>query len=95
MSIHPADYYGEYHGHKLCHLDSALEALRGPELRPIVFFVGDSTLDNKFWLSHDASSMVSAPRGMRDFLSPPKCVRDVATCLALELEETLGGGEWA
>jgi hypothetical protein len=100
MPIDPSEYYGEYHGHTLSHLEVALEALRGgPDAtpataRPVVFLVGDSTLDNKFWLSHNVSSMVSAPRGMRDFLSPPRCVRDVATCLAVELDERLGDGAW-
>ena len=56
--IASSEYYGEYYGHKIAHLEIAQQALRRgsgkkhdeiheDEHRSLLFLIGDSTLDNK------------------------------------------------
>lgn len=49
--INSQDFYNEYHGHKTEHLNLLLEKLRQwKPNRNYIYLVGDSSLDNKFWL---------------------------------------------
>ena len=55
MSVDFFDFYWEYHGHTPEHLDAAHAALLaskgGAEEEPgFIYFIGDSSLDNKHWL---------------------------------------------
>lgn len=72
------DFYNEYHGHKVADLRKALRLLRRSDTkkpRPAVWLVGDSSLDNKYWLPR---SMQPAINGFEAVLSPPKMIPDVA-----------------
>ena len=50
--LDPNHFYGEYHGHPLDMLENAHVILRkqGKKKRRVAWFVGDSSLDNKYWL---------------------------------------------
>ena len=45
-------FYANYHGHTHHHLQAVYGALQQQQQarRPTVFLVGDSSLDNKYWL---------------------------------------------
>eukprot|EP00536_Pseudo-nitzschia_multiseries_P009308 jgi/Psemu1/200327/e_gw1.256.2.1 len=52
-TIPAVDFYGEYHGHTVKHLETvraALETKKGGGCGAFVYLVGDSTLDNKHWI---------------------------------------------
>lgn len=73
-------FYGHYHGHPLEQLRVLVTELRARDpLRPIVWLVGDSTLDNKAWVA-DAAAL-RACRGYERVLRPPRCAPDVAAWL--------------
>jgi hypothetical protein len=42
------DFYGEYHGHKVEHLEKLLPNLRSSS-DALIWTCGDSSLDNKYW----------------------------------------------
>lgn len=42
------DYYGEWHGHKVKHLNKIYPKLRASSDK-LIFTCGDSSLDNKYW----------------------------------------------
>ena len=75
-----ATFYGEYHGHPLPDLESVLAhlpnmtAARAPRRRGVIYLVGDSTLDNKYWLG---GQRVPATNGYERLLKPPQAVPDV------------------
>jgi hypothetical protein len=71
-----SSFYGEYHGHRVEHLTILHRAL-GP--RPRVWLVGDSSLDNKYWLQRAMNA--PATNGYEEVLDPPVGPRDV--CYAL------------
>lgn len=79
MSMIPArEFYDEYHGHKVPHLEAVLDSLRkqnaGTE-RPTIWLSGDSSLDNKYWLEGDSSRR--ALNGYESVLVPPSSRPDV------------------
>ena len=59
-------FYGEYHGHKVDHLEILLPALRETS-DSLIWTAGDSSLDNKYWFS-DHRPAVGA---YRQVLEPP------------------------
>ena len=78
MSVDFFDFYWEYHGHTPEHLDAAHAALLaskgGAEEEPgFIYFIGDSSLDNKYWFG-DQRPAVGA---YADVLQPPTSVCDV------------------
>lgn len=88
QGINTHDYFGEYHGHTIPHLTAVLhEIRRGSQEadgeRSIVFLVGDSTLDNKYWLPGMATA--SAINGFERVLRPAVMQRDVAYWVNREL----------
>lgn len=46
--IRSSDFYGEYHGHKVEHLEKLLPLLRS-SYDCLIWTSGDSSLDNKYW----------------------------------------------
>jgi hypothetical protein len=64
-------FYGEYHGHRIRHLASLMAVMRP---RGIVWLVGDSSLDNKYWFD---DGMRDACNGYERKLRPPKSKADV------------------
>jgi len=79
MSIPSGSYYATYHGHEVQYLEVAHEHLRSRH-RSIVFFAGDSSLDNKVWFS----SWEAAVNGYEAFLTPPRMKTDVCYWLNKE-----------
>lgn len=67
-------FYNEYHGHTISHLKMAHRVLCEEQGRRCIFLVGDSTLDNKYWLN----ARRNAVNGYERLLSPPSSVPDVA-----------------
>jgi hypothetical protein len=83
QKISPRDFYGNYHGHIIRHLDVVYSALRGADgRRPLIWLAGDSSLDNKHWLL--GRPYVRAVPNMAEVLEPPKSVPDVAHQIAAE-----------
>ena len=69
-------FFGEYHGHPIAALEKIEEHLRaaGRGDRAILFLVGDSTMDNKYWLRGSEP----ACNGYELALRPPRASPDVA-----------------
>ena len=61
-------FYDEYHGHLIPDLESCASHLRRGK-RGVIWLVGDSTMDNKYWISNQR---VPACNGYEDVLEPPK-----------------------
>lgn len=74
-------YYNEYHGHTIDHLKAVAEEL--PQGRGVIYLVGDSTLDNKYWLQ----GSTQACNGYERVLQPKTSVPDVAYWINRECEE--------
>jgi len=68
-------FYHTYHGHAVEHL--RLLHARLPQAHR-VWLVGDSSLDNKFWLLDTAAPLPPAENGLAALLSPPRSYPDVA-----------------
>lgn len=81
-------FYREYHGHKITDLETVAKEL--PRGRATMYLVGDSTMDNKYWLRGDRP----ACNGYQDFLDPPRSVPDVAYWINHELELRGFGGSY-
>lgn len=81
------DFYGEYHGHRIEHLETVHNSLRtdGGRQRSMVWLCGDSTLDNKYWLPGFATSR--ALNGFEHCLNPAVMQADVAYWVNKELAE--------
>ena len=62
-------FYAPYHGHDVAHLDAVRRLLAAGGARRFIYLAGDSSLDNKFWLS--AEPRVASAGGMERALSPP------------------------
>jgi hypothetical protein len=84
-TIPSSDYYRNYHGHLINHLETVYSRIKeikaGNDSAGIIYLAGDSSLDNKFWLS----SVSPAVNGYESILNPPVCVDDVAHLLNKEI----------
>lgn len=82
-----SNFYAEYHGHKLEHLESVVAYYRGVkaagEIDGIIYLAGDSSLDNKFWFNDKAP----ATNGYENILNPPVSKKDIAYWLNLKEQE--------
>lgn len=76
-----ANFYNEYHGHECNDLTTLADTL--PQGRGVVYLVGDSTFDNKFWLD---LQFRPACNGYERVLKPPRSVPDVAYNMNQEIE---------
>lgn len=97
MSPAPVDaraFYSTYHGHDAGHLAAVQSLLRSAGARRFIYLAGDSSLDNKYWLSSEP--LVAACAGMESALSPAnaRVPPDVAAQINSRLIEQLGAG-WA
>lgn len=87
-SLDSQSFYSEYHGHRIEHLSLLVKNLRDQGIEEIVWFAGDSTLDNKHWLypvrANKRMVQTSPPfvaeaiNGYENVLQPPRMVMDVA-----------------
>ena len=66
-------WHAQYHGHPVRSLDIVERRLRESH-EGLVFFAGDSSLDNKFWFQDTAPAV----NGYERVLAPPETKRDVA-----------------
>jgi hypothetical protein len=73
-------FYGEYHGHRIEHLEVVHSNLRLRNER-LVFLAGDSSLDNKFWFQEEADAL----NGYEDILSPAVSRMDIAYAMNAEI----------
>lgn len=83
--LNPDAFYGEYHGHRIPHLESVVSGLRANSDRSLIFLCGDSSLDNKFWLP--AYNKQTAINGYEQILYPPAMMPDIAYFLNAECVE--------
>lgn len=81
MSINTLSYYQTYHGHLPEHLEIVLSHLRC-SFTKVIFLVGDSSLDNKFWIR----SQGKAVKAYEDILSPPEMKADVCYWMNHEIQ---------
>lgn len=56
-SLTTRDYYSEYHGHLIPHLQHVVNELKNKNdnnnPRPTIYLIGDSSMDNKYWLPNN------------------------------------------
>jgi lysophospholipase L1-like esterase len=86
------EFYREYHGHRVEHLERLLSHLvrrstnasTGPGPPRVIWTAGDSSLDNKYWFP----DQVSAVPAYRDILDPPVMKPDVTYWLNHFLDES-------
>jgi hypothetical protein len=55
--VDASDFYNEYNGHKVIHLEKLLPELRAAS-DAIIWTAGDSSLDNKYWYVVDPRSVI-------------------------------------
>jgi hypothetical protein len=82
-------YYKEYSGHKVADLKNVFRNLKADGCEEFIFYGGDSSLDNKYWVfslasgKNDKESIyvknISAPatNGYEKFLTPPRMIKDI------------------
>jgi hypothetical protein len=94
------DFYGEYHGHAVSHLQQLVESsvlglsrkpqARGKEgesAREVVWLAGDSSLDSKYWFD----DVLPACNGFEGVLEPPVMKGDLCYWLNRAAEEQHSG----
>ncbi len=86
--ISSVEFYSEYHGHKVEHLQKLLPHLRR-STGPLIWTAGDSSLDNKYWFG-DKKEAVGA---YREVLRPRESICDVTYWLNYVAKERLDGGK--
>ncbi len=69
-----ADFYSEFHGHKVSHLQTLLPHLRESSSH-LIWTAGDSSLDNKYWFSTKADAVEGS--GYERVLRPQQSICDV------------------
>lgn len=79
MPVNSADYYATYHGHEPHFLEEVLQELR-KDHSSVVYFAGDSSLDNKYWFGQ----WEHAVNGYERALQPPRMKADVCHWLNRE-----------
>ena len=86
-TIDASRFYGEYHGHKVVHLEVLLPKLRESS-DALIWTAGDSSLDNKYWFSDPRPAV--GP--YRQVLRPPTMNADVTYWLNALAEEQHSSG---
>ncbi|CAE8606172.1 unnamed protein product [Polarella glacialis] len=84
--IDASSYYEEFHGHDCEQLADVLNTLRAHK-KSIVFFAGDSSLDNKEWVKEEASAL----NGYEHALHPAMIKMDVCYWVNRTLKERMPG----
>ncbi len=103
--VRARDYYVEYHGHRIPHLQSVRSSLVKNGCKSFIYLAGDSTLDNKHWLFlgptkqgadfTDERFTGAACNGYEKALTPPRMVKDVAYWLNHEIAKSEAKGRVA
>jgi len=71
--VDSSKFYATYHGHEPKYLHALYNHFKGKATK-FVYFAGDSSLDNKYWLNSNCSAI----NGYEEILKPPKMIPDVA-----------------
>eukprot|EP00322_Chrysochromulina_rotalis_P028767 CAMPEP_0115865000 /NCGR_PEP_ID=MMETSP0287-20121206/19490_1 /TAXON_ID=412157 /ORGANISM="Chrysochromulina rotalis, Strain UIO044" /LENGTH=327 /DNA_ID=CAMNT_0003319487 /DNA_START=62 /DNA_END=1045 /DNA_ORIENTATION=+ len=74
-TLSSSEYYEEYHGHKVEHLETIVATV--PRGRGVIYLVGDSTLDNKYWLHSHARAINGYERVLSPTQSVPDCCHQI------------------
>lgn len=99
--IDPFQFYTQYHGHPLQDL-YVLQSSARKAGTPVIYLVGDSSLDNKHWLftgNKSASQITTAaPQNVSHVFNPARNIQDIAywmntlvpkaTCINAAVEES-------
>ena len=88
--IDPNHYYSNYHGHKIEHIKTLHKALSANDKDKFIWLAGDSTLDNKLWLS----DYTHACNGYDKVFTEPYVKSDVCYWMNKHIE-SLGYKRWA
>lgn len=86
MMINADDFSSEWHGHKIPHLRRVHDELRKHNDR-LVFFVGDSSLDNKAWVRKDRALPIR--NGYHYIFSSSKSAAGMVVDVAYNLNKVL------
>lgn len=73
--INSYNFYNEYRGHKISHLNTLLHGLKQIGIKNYIYLAGDSSLDNKFWLFGKKEYAVN---GYEYILDPPDMKPDIS-----------------
>jgi len=85
--ISSAEFYSEYHGHKVQHLKKLLPHLRQCN-SDLIWTAGDSSLDNKYWFSTKAAAVGAYNHVLR----PQESICDVTYWLNYLAKERFDDG---
>mmetsp|Transcript_13718 Transcript_13718/g.28161 ORF Transcript_13718/g.28161 Transcript_13718/m.28161 type:complete len:341 (+) Transcript_13718:425-1447(+) len=83
-------FYSEFYGHRVEHLEQLDQIIGGG--RPRVWLVGDSSLDNKYWILNRAWQ--ESCNGYQLALEPPRSVPDVCHWMNFLLEQRQSLGDY-
>lgn len=76
--IRSVDFYEEYHGHTIEHLQIVQTYFEGVKsnggIDGIIYFAGDSSLDNKYWFKDSAAAV----NGYEHILTPARSRKDIS-----------------
>lgn len=75
--IHTEDFYNNYFGHNIDHLQLLINYFRR-ENKNIIFLAGDSTLDNKHWILNNPHKKYKAINGYENILDSPYMIGDIS-----------------
>jgi|SRR5581483_10468133 len=73
-TVDSKEFYAKYHGHSVSHLKTLFKHFKSKN-KNFIFLVGDSSLDNKFWISSKDCKVLSE---FESILHPPFMKPDVA-----------------
>lgn len=101
--LNNGDFYEEYHGHKVEHLQHVRTRLLESGTKRFVYLAGDSSLDNKHWffkgwtekrdqVKRPSDFVGAAINGYEHALEPPFMVKDVAYWVNVECQARCGPG---
>lgn len=99
--ISAGDFYAEYHGHKVQHLQQLRALLSQSGSAGFIYLAGDSSLDNKHWffggdkrsqMRKTSDFVAEAVNGYEKALSPALMVKDVSYWLNSECEKRAAAG---
>jgi len=83
QTVQSVSFYRTYHGHEVADLAKVYASLRRDGVERFIYFAGDSSLDNKYWLLQEPR--VAAVNGYERILTPPISVPDVCHWLNARL----------
>jgi len=83
QSVYFNDYYGEWHGHPIRHLNIIHNHFRRENRESIIWLAGDSSLDNKYWLNFQ--DIAGGVNGYENLMSSHSMLKDVCFFMNREI----------